>query len=100
LIGDANAHTANLPDYKQMDEFLARYFCFDDDFLYTYNSLDILLAHGYPASRCSKNSKVNSTGLKLLDLCKNNNYMFISNGRVGNDINVGTFRTHYAIQCF
>jgi hypothetical protein len=26
--------------------------------------------------------------------------MFISNGRVGNDINVGTFRTHYAIQCF
>ena len=43
--------------------------------------------------RNSSDSKINSIGLKLLEICKRNN-LFIANGRIGEDRQIGkcTFR--------
>jgi hypothetical protein len=39
-----------------------------------------------PLDRKSQDRKINSHGLRLIDICRNNN-MFILNGRIGNDQN-------------
>ena len=90
LFGDVNAHTAVLSDYIIMDDFLARHFDLDEDFLNTFNSANLLSMKGFPLSRASKDSKTNALGAKCLDTCKCNN-LFIVNGRVGHDKNVGNY---------
>ena len=90
LFGDVNAHTSCLTDYVMLDDFLTNQFIFDENVLHDFNSTDLLLKEGFPIKRISKDKKVNTNGLKLLETCKSNN-LYIVNGRVGSDKNVGNF---------
>jgi hypothetical protein len=93
LTGDANGHTSNLPDYIELDDFLSNFLDLDADTISSFNHINKLVDLNILRDRASQCSKVNNTGLKLLEICKNNN-LFIMNGRIGNDKSRGmlTFR--------
>ena len=90
LTGDTNAHTAQSPDYILVDDFLADHFDFDESTIDFFNKTDILLNNDFYLNRTSKDTKTNTIGNLLLDICKNNN-VFILNGRAGKDKGVGNF---------
>ena len=93
LTGDCNGHTAELPDFISLDNFLADYFDLDNDTISYIDQTQTLTDNKIPLNRKSQDTKVNSTGRKLIDICKNNN-LFIINGRLGQDRGIGkcTFR--------
>ena len=68
LLGDFNAHTANLPDSVQDDAFENQEF--------------------FPPQRSNQDNTVNKYGHKLLDMCKHLD-LYIVNGRCGDDKDVG-----------
>ncbi|MES9903304.1 MAG: reverse transcriptase family protein, partial [Sedimenticola sp.] len=90
ILGDVNGHTATSPDYIDFDDFQARLFDLDGSFTDDFNSSSNLLNENIPLTRASKDCTINSIGVKFLDICKSNN-IYIVNGRVGKDRNVGEF---------
>ncbi|MEW8546031.1 MAG: endonuclease/exonuclease/phosphatase family protein [Candidatus Thiodiazotropha sp.] len=98
ITGDLNARTARLSDYVQLDEFLAETFELDDETINFFNKTTILEQLKIPLNRTSNDTKTNNAGYWLMNVCKNNN-LFIVNGRVGKDKNIGnkTFRDQSVI---
>lgn len=70
LFGDINAHTAYLPAFLSIDDFISRYFAFADDFLSDYNVPDFFHDLSYSINRSSKDLTTDTMGLNLLELCK------------------------------
>jgi hypothetical protein len=98
LAGDLNARTAKLADFLPSDSYINDFFNIDDDSRSHFDSYSILENLGVPLCRNSLDTRTNSHGLMLIELCRNNN-LFIVNGRFGNDANTGkfTFRDRSAI---
>ena len=98
LGGDMNAHTKDLADYLVADDFLADHFDFDPNLIDFFDKTNTLINLNIPLDRSTQDVKVNGHGGKLLDICKNNN-IFICNGRIGNDKNIGksTFKDNSVI---
>ena len=72
LTGDSNGHTAELPDFINVDNFLADYLDFDTDTINHLNQSQSLIDNKIPTQRKSQDTKVNTTGRKLIDICRNN----------------------------
>ena len=99
VIGDLNARTSTNDDFAQSsDDYI--------NFLPTLNDDDFVIDDFQ--NRCSEDKICNSSGQKLLDICKSTDLRII-NGRVGDDRGVGrlTFLSStgkslidYAIHCF
>jgi hypothetical protein len=70
IVGDANGHTGSLPDYVIFDEFLINHF--DLENMNVLNEFQSLTYINFEINRSSKCNKVDRLGLKLLDICKNN----------------------------
>ena len=84
LFGDFNSRCKNLPDYVKFDEFISEIHGMQD--LYDESNLlyDYFQRYQIPLSRNSTDESMNNFGYSLLELCSNN-YLFILNGRIGND---------------
>jgi hypothetical protein len=85
LNGDFNGRTANEPDYKFIEENL---FNIDLPELFDVNRVNILEELNIPVNRTSQDIVKNQYGNRLLELCKCND-LFIVNGRIGGDKNIG-----------
>ena len=87
LLGDFNARTATDTDFvdliknRYVDDYITD---FVDNFTNVLNDLKM------PLNRISMDKSKNKFGNLLLNFCKGNS-MFIVNGRVGNDKNIGRF---------
>jgi hypothetical protein len=87
LLGDFNARTATDTDFvdliknRHVDDYITD---FVDNFTNVLNDLKM------PLNRISMDKSKNKFGNLLLNFCKGNS-MFIVNGRVGNDKNIGRF---------
>ena len=87
LLGDFNARTAthtncvDLIKNRHVDDYITD---FVDNFTNVLNDLKM------PLNRISMDKFKNKLGILLLIFCKGNS-MFIVNGRVGNDKNIGRF---------
>ena len=59
-----------------------------------FDKVNILEQYNIPTERESRDNKTNNTGNWLIETCKNNNNLFVVNGRVGKDKYLGapTFR--------
>ena len=90
LTGDFNARLSNLPDYTPRDTFLSDLFDFDSQTEHFFNPVSELANYSVTCDRTSKDTKTNNNGFRLLEICKNNN-LFLVNGRIGCDENVGNF---------
>ncbi|MCG7878877.1 MAG: hypothetical protein N0C90_21475, partial [Candidatus Thiodiazotropha endolucinida] len=90
LTGDFNGRTSNACDYLPSDTFIADLFDFDSETETFFNPVFKLDKFSVPRDRRSKDTKINNTGYKLLEICKNNN-LFIVNGRLGRDRQIGNF---------
>ena len=83
IIGDANSRTGILPDFIDIvDDEL------DVDLI--ANDINLLDTLNIPRVRKSCDTQRNNFGVQLLNLCKNTN-LFIANGRIGADKDVGDF---------
>jgi hypothetical protein len=87
LLGDFNVRTATDTDFvdliknRHVDDYITD---FVDNFTNVWNDLKM------PLNRISMDKSKNKFGSLLLNFCKGNS-MFIVNGRVGNDNNIGRF---------
>ncbi|MES9881385.1 MAG: reverse transcriptase family protein [Sedimenticola sp.] len=90
IIGDVNARTACLPDYVVCDDFLASHFQFDSETTSYFHKHEMLEKHGHSLKRKSKDKKTNPHGYFLIEICRNLN-LFLLNGRVGCDKDIGEF---------
>lgn len=93
LCGDINARIANLPDFLPSDPHLNELLDFDLELQSQLNKQRHLERLSIPLNRTTKDTRTNAHGLRLIEICRNNN-LFILNGRVGTDTEVGalTFR--------
>ena len=93
VAGDLNARTSTLPDFVPSDTFLIDHFGVDSEIQSHFDKYTVLENLGIPLRRTSTDKRTNTHGFKLIESCRNNN-VFILNGRVGKDRNVGnnTFR--------
>ena len=90
ITGDFNPRTAILTDYVQLDVFLAEEFELDDETAhFSFYKTTILERVKIPLSRTSNDIKTNNIGYWPVNTCKNNN-LFIVNGRVGKDRDIGS----------
>ena len=90
LTGDINARTGKLEDFVTADTFLADHFDFDNETLNFYNQAELLQTCNISVNRASCDTVVNTNGSKLIEICRGNN-LFIVNGRLGSDQNIGNF---------
>ncbi|MES9885167.1 MAG: reverse transcriptase family protein [Sedimenticola sp.] len=90
LLGDINARTACLSDHIASDDFLLSHFDFDTETSNYFHKHVVLENLGYKLKRISKDKKTNAHGYFLIEICRNSN-LFMLNGRVGSDREVGEF---------
>ena len=90
FTGDFNARTAEMRDYAEKDDFLAEQFDFDEETSEFFCPVNKLVSLNIPLYRKSQDRHSNNLGYKILDICKNNN-LFILNGRLDKDRNIGQF---------
>jgi hypothetical protein len=92
-LGDFNARTATDTDFvdliknRHVDDYITD---FVDNFTNVLNDLKM------PLNRISMDKSKNKFGNLLLNFCKGNS-MFIVNGRVGNDKNIGRFKINKSV---
>lgn len=83
IMGDANGHTSNLPDYVQMDDQTLINIGYDVKFSNEINFVNFLqyyISH----DSLTKCKRINKRGQTFLNPCKNND-LFIHNGRLFSD---------------
>lgn len=90
ITGDINAQTASMHDFTSRDESLDKYLGLDEETLNYFDQEAFLMTKNLPVNRVSKDTKINNTGYKIVDICKNNN-LLILNGRYGRDSGIGSF---------
>ena len=79
-MGDLNARTSKQNDYTDSVHLFDKYLHTVDSEIDEINICD----------RHSEDNIVNSSGIKLLDVCKST-YLRIANGRIGDDENIGQY---------
>jgi hypothetical protein len=77
ILGNANAHCACLPDFLCFDRSIARGLDLDEDFVNDFNCVEDLKRLNIPLQRLSPDSKVDATGLKLIEICQTYNFFYI-----------------------
>ena len=82
ITGDMNGRTACFSDILEFDKYIEN------------NDLFLDMSHIPP--RSNKDSKLDSHGRKVLDLCKSTGFV-IANGRLGDDLDVGEI-TYCSVQ--
>jgi hypothetical protein len=85
LNGDINGRTANETDFIFIEDNLCN---IDLPELFYVNRVNILEELNIPVNRTSQDIVKNQYGNRLLELCKCND-LFIVNGRIGGDKNIG-----------
>ena len=90
LTGNINARTGKLQDFITVDTFFADFFEFENETLNFYNQAELLKNFDISVNRTSCDNVVNTNGSKLIEICRGNN-LFIVNGRLGTDRDVGHF---------
>lgn len=90
LAGDTNSRIGSLKDYIRTDPHLNELFDLDPELQSQFDKCQILENLDISLVRNSLDKRTNSHGLKLIDICKNNN-LFILNGRIFSDKNTGQF---------
>ncbi|MES9880523.1 MAG: reverse transcriptase family protein [Sedimenticola sp.] len=98
VTGDTNGRTGEIADYTPADNFLSDLFDYDMDSISFFNADNCLTELGISKDRKSLDKRKNQIGYRLLDICRGNN-LFILNGRIGKDRNIGklTFRNQSLI---
>ena len=91
LVGDTNCRVGSMCDFVMSDPHLNDTFNIDFNVQASLDKYKILENLSINLQRKSQDSKLNTNGYKLLDICKNNN-LFILNGRLSADSDVGRFR--------
>lgn len=108
LTGDTNSRTGQMKDFVPVDNFLSDLYEIDEESHAFLNKYTILENLSVPLERSSHDNRTNTHGMRLIEICRNNN-LFLLNGRLFSDRNVGapTFRDKsvidYAIstaECF
>jgi len=89
IMGDFNAHTKNMPDYFELDDIIINEFNLGDIFAETRNAIELLETNAI-LDRTSKDQHVNNYGYRMVDFCGSHS-LFIANGRIGDDRNLGEF---------
>lgn len=90
LIGDINGRTGTLRDYTITDRYYNDFFELDDESQSFINKSALLDTLSIPLERSSLDHKTNTSGLRFIEICRNNN-LFIFNGRLSKDKNNGAF---------
>ena len=90
LVGDINGRTGTLRDYTITDRYYHDIFEIDDESQSFINKTSILENVSIPLARSSLDHKTNTSGLRFIEVCRNNN-LFIFNGRLFQDKNNGAF---------
>ena len=88
LFGDFNSRTKNNPDYVQLDDIVMENVGLEQNIRQDLLNENVLEELGFTLQRYSQDDKLNNYGNLLLSLCKNNE-LYIVNGRVGKDRNIG-----------
>ena len=93
LAGDWNGRTGKLQDFIENDDFLLRELSINGFENSNTEKLAVFEELKISLKRASMDSRTNAHGLILQDTCRNND-LFMLNGRLGNDRDVGklTFR--------
>ena len=79
-----------MDDFIFVDNFLADTFEFDNETLSYFIKADSLIQYGMKLRSSSQDTLVNANGQKFKEMCMGNN-IFIANGRIGEDKDVGQF---------
>lgn len=87
LMGDFNARTSNISEIMYADTFLCNQMGIDPNLLNEMDNSEYLNESRH-CSRTNQDNKTNSYGIKLIEMCKVNNFL-IANGRVGSDKDKG-----------
>jgi len=90
LVGDTNGRTGRLKDFTQTDNYLNEYLQIDAEAQAYLNKHALLENLPIPLERCSQDQRTNTHGIRLIELCRNNN-LFILNGRLFKDRHLGSF---------
>ena len=90
LAGDTNGRTGQLPDFVPSDLHLNNVFDIDIESQEYFDKFTLLENLSIPLVRSSKDHKCNTNGLRLIQICRSNN-LFILNGRLFRDKNLGSF---------
>ena len=85
ITDDANSRTAQLHDFVRPDSFLFDFFDVEADDQNDFEKHTVLQNLSIPLNRQSMDNKTNAHGIRLIELCRNNN-LFIFNGRIHNDL--------------
>jgi hypothetical protein len=90
LAGDTNSRVGTLRDFIRSDQHINHIFDIDDELQSQLDKYTILENLSISLNRNSADKRTNTHGLRLIDICKNNN-IFILNGRMFQDQHVGNF---------
>jgi hypothetical protein len=90
LTGDTNGRIGRLNDFISTDPHFIEMFDIDIELQAQLNQYAILENLSVPLERCSLDHKTNVNGLRLIQICRNNN-LFLFNGRLFKDKSKGSF---------
>ena len=90
LIGDTNGRTGKASDFISSNAHLNTVFEIDIDTQAFFDKYILLENLAIPLERCSLDKRSNVNGMRLIEICRNNN-LFILNGRLFKDQHKGTF---------
>lgn len=90
LLGDFNGRTGRIRDYVPFDPAISHLLDIDNELLTQYETQTQLEQLSIPLERKSLDNKTNVNGFRLIDICRNNN-LFILNGRLFKDKNIGNY---------
>ena len=85
-----NGRTAQLPDFISSDSHINAMLNIDDEAQAFFDKHTLLEGLSLPLERCSCDKKSNTNGMRIIEMCRNNN-LFIMNGRLFKDQNIGTY---------
>ena len=90
LAGDTNSRTGSMKDFVSTDRFTNELLNIDEDIQSDLDKYTILENLSIPLTRYSRDKKTNTHGHRLIQICQSNN-IFIVNGRIYNDKELGKF---------
>ena len=76
LFGDFNSRCKNLPDYIEFDEYISDIYGMQELYEENNSILDLFERYHVPLNRKSADESVNAYGYSLLDMCKNNDFIY------------------------
>lgn len=98
IAGDTNSRIGKLNDFIRSDPHINNIFDIDEEIQSQLDKYRIIENLSIPLNRSSRDCKTNTHGLRLVETLRNNN-LFLLNGRMGQDRDIGahTFRNKSVI---